>query len=201
MTLIRPLSIALTLLVLNACGSISQDTAPRVAVATDTFVQLPHPNTLRADLVASQLIIATWKDQVHQLPVQLEIKDNQLTLAGFSSWGMRLFSAQYTNSKITTELIAGLPEALPQPEQVVFNIMLAIYPLSVWQDRFSAIGWKIKQTDTHRYIIDPNDETIIDISYLTKKPFSSDITFNHLKLNYKIIIKTNNYSYTPLKSR
>ncbi|MFA0519778.1 DUF3261 domain-containing protein, partial [Vibrio sp. 10N.222.55.E8] len=77
-----------------------------------------RPDQLGYSLIASQLISATWQNDTQQLPVQVEITEGKVVLAGFSSWGTRILSLQYQNQQIDTQILSGLGAALPQPEQV-----------------------------------------------------------------------------------
>ena len=88
---------------------------------------MPLPAELEYSFTASQLISATWQDDTQQLPVQVEVTPDKVVLAGFSSWGTRILSLQYQNQAIETQVLSGLGATLPQPEQVLFNLMLTPY--------------------------------------------------------------------------
>ena len=100
-----------------------QPTGASVSLDNDTELALPLPSELGYSFTASQLINATWKNETQQLPVQVEVTPDKVVLAGFSSWGTRILSLQYQNQVIDTQVLSGLGATLPQPEQVLFNLM------------------------------------------------------------------------------
>lgn len=161
-----------------------------VEVAPHTHLMLPRPQQLGYDLTASQLVIATWQGKTQQLPVQLQVTGNELVLAGFSSWGTRLLSLQYANNHLTTDVMAGLGEVLPQPEQVLFNLMITLWPVSVWQPSLERIGWSIQEQDNLRTIYNTKHQAVMSIRYGSADKLAAPIYFEHSLLGYKIEIQT-----------
>ncbi len=115
---------------LSACSLVPKQSTPSVEIEKGVSVALPAPNDLGYHLTASQLITATWtaegKERQEQLPVQLQVNSNDVTLAGFSSWGTRILSLNYNGEQINTEVLTGLDGTLPEPEQVLFNLMITL---------------------------------------------------------------------------
>lgn len=110
------------------------------------------PGTLGYNLKASQLITATWSQEgvqkSEQLPVQLQVDNESIVLAGFSSWGTRILSLTYDGIDISTNVLPGLDGKLPAPEQVLFNLMITLWPTASWEPILNEINWKIIE-DTH----------------------------------------------------
>ena len=46
--------------------------------------------------------------------------------------------------------MAGLGNTLPKPEQVLFNLMITLYPLDVWQPRLQQTGWTLTEQQTEK---------------------------------------------------
>ncbi|MCG9543323.1 DUF3261 domain-containing protein [Vibrio sp. Isolate33] len=183
-------------LLLNACSMVSQQpTGASVAIDKDTELALPQPTELGYSLTASQLISATWQDDTQQLPVQVEVTPEKVVLAGFSSWGTRILSLQYQNQAIETQVLSGLGATLPQPEQVLFNLMLTLWPAEAWAQPLQSIGWHLVDTDNSRTVFDDNQQAIIRIDYQaapgTHKT-KGNIVFKHLTQGYTITIQTLN---------
>ncbi|MGB1975897.1 MAG: DUF3261 domain-containing protein, partial [Vibrio toranzoniae] len=153
-------------LLLSACSMVSQQpTGASVAIDKDTELALPLPAELGYSFTASQLISATWQDDTQQLPVQVEVTPEKVVLAGFSSWGTRILSLQYQNQAIDTQVLSGLGATLPQPEQVLFNLMLTLWPAEAWAQPLQSIGWHLVDTDNSRTVFDDNQQAIIRIDY------------------------------------
>ncbi|OAJ94880.1 DUF3261 domain-containing protein [Vibrio bivalvicida] len=185
-------------LAVSACSSTPQSTTPSVQITKQEKVDLPAPSDLGYSLTASQLIEATWnsdeQSQSEQLPVQLQVSDNKLVLAGFSSWGTRILSVSYQDDEITTDILSGLGSVLPAPEQVLFNLMITLWPVSAWEASLNEVRWQIIDSNNSRAIVDSRGEKVIDIQYSNTDRLSGDILFHHLIENYTIKIKTLQFS-------
>ena len=197
--MIRTLKITFVTLVgvmLSACSMVSQQpTGASVSINNDTELALPLPAELGYSLTASQLISATWETDTQQLPVQVEVTPDKVVLAGFSSWGTRILSLQYQNKAIETQVLSGLGATLPQPEQVLFNLMLTLWPTEAWTQPLQTIGWHLVDTDNTRTVFDDDQQAIIRIEYQAKAnepKLSGDIVFKHLIQGYTITIQTLN---------
>ncbi|PMH20847.1 DUF3261 domain-containing protein [Vibrio splendidus] len=197
--MIRTLKITFVTLVgvmLTACSMVSQQpTGASVSINNDTELALPLPAELGYSFTASQLISATWQDDTQQLPVQVEVTPDKVVLAGFSSWGTRILSLQYQNQAIETQVLSGLGATLPQPEQVLFNLMLTLWSTEAWTQPLQTIGWHLVDTDNTRTVFDDDQQAIIRIEYQAKAnepKLSGDIVFKHVIQGYTITIQTLN---------
>jgi hypothetical protein len=183
-------------LLLSACSMVSQQpTGASVSIDNDTELALPLPSELGYSFTASQLINATWQNETQQLPVQVEVTPDKVVLAGFSSWGTRILSLQYQNQVIDTQVLSGLGATLPQPEQVLFNLMLTLWPVEAWTQPLESIGWYLVDTENSRTVFDDNQQAIIRIDYQADSGSDKtrgDIVFTHLLQGYTITIQTLN---------
>lgn len=203
-------------LLLSACSlqpkMQSATHAVQVEIAPSTFVNLPQPIELNENINVSQLITAQWgTESKHKLLVQLQVDQQKVVLAGFSAWGVKLLSLRYfgivtdnfadndTNkhvdnhagNHIETNVMAGLEQSLPQPERILFNVMLSIWPKSAWDEPLSQIGWTLQDNKLQRLLIDKNGEVVVTINYEMTPYLDGKITFQHHRLNYNVTIETN----------
>lgn len=181
-------------ILLSACSMVSQQpTGASVSINNDTELALPLPAELGYSLTASQLIRATWETDTQQLPVQVEVTPDKVVLAGFSSWGTRILSLQYQNQAIETQVLSGLGATLPQPEQVLFNLMLTLWPIEAWAQSLQGIGWHLVDTDNSRTVFNDKKQAIIRIDYQAEPnthKTAGNIVFKHLTQGYTITIQT-----------
>ena len=189
----------LSLMILSACTlqpKLEQHVlSVQVEVASGVFVALPKPAQLKQELSVSQLITAQWGEesggqQQQKLFVQLQVDQQQVVLAGFSSWGARILSLNYSGEQIDTYVMAGLADTLPKPEQVLFNVMLSIWPVETWITSLQKVGWKLEETNLQRLLIDDKGQVVVEINYQKKPYLAGLINFKHLALNYQIEIET-----------
>lgn len=163
-----------------------------VEVDKDKFVVLPSPADFAETINVSQLISAQWGKQAQQkLLVQLQVDPQRVVLAGFSAWGAKLLSLDYSGNEINTYVLSGFSDVLPKPEQILFNVMLSIWPIQAWQKPLTKIGWKLQQQGLQRLLLDDQGKVIVHINYQQQPYLDGTITFKHLGLNYTIIIETN----------
>ena len=169
-----------------------QQTHPvQVEVDKGIFVTLPMPEELGQTLNVSQLITAQWGDAKQQkLQVQLQVDKQSVVLAGFSAWGARILSLSYSGYEIQTYLLSGLADSLPKPEQVLFNVMISIWPVKAWQKPLAQIGWTLKETGLQRLLMNEKGEVIATVTYQTKPYIDGTIVLKHHRLDYSITIET-----------
>lgn len=214
----RQLIWLLTSVLLFGCAQQTAPIAPEqnthIKIADNTWVHLPLPSQLGYAVTASQLLSVRYQDQhqqqqSNQLPIQLQITQDKVVLAGFSSWGTRLLSLTYQNQDIDTYVMTGLGGVLPQPEQVLFNLMITLWPVEVWQPQLQRIGWQLTETLTdsslepskpnhtphakQRTLINDKGQVVADIYYADRQALKGDITFINHALDFTIVIKTLQY--------
>jgi len=187
-------------IILSACSlqpALKESNQPVVVeISSGVFVSLPKPAQLKQVLNVSQLITAHWNKEgkgplQQKLLVQLQVDQEQVVLAGFSSWGARILSLNYSAEQINTYVMTGLADTLPKPEQVLFNVMLSIWPVEAWIIPLQKIGWQLKETALQRLLIDDQGQVIVEINYQKKPYLTGLISFKHLILNYQVDIETN----------
>ncbi|NOH78736.1 DUF3261 domain-containing protein [Vibrio sp. RE86] len=193
----KTLLAALLTSVLSACSMQPQSVTPSVKITEQEKVNLPTPSSLGYTLTASQLISASWEQGeqsgTQQLPVQLQVDQDKLVLAGFSSWGTRVLSLSYQGDEISTEVLTGLNNVLPAPEQVLFNLMITLWPSSAWEAPLNKVRWQLIDKGNSRAVFDKQGNQVIDIQYGNSDKLKGQITFRHLVDNYTIVINTLDY--------
>ncbi len=193
--MIKRASTLLVCLLLTACSLQPQTSSTQVEISPDVWVELPKPIELGQSITASQLISARWLDehgqmQAQQLPVQLQINNQHIVLAGFSSWGTRILSLDYNGENIETQVLSGLESTLPKPEQVLFNLMITLWPRNAWEAPLNKVRWAIVDEGNKRIVYNSNNQAVLEITYLGESPLEGDIQFLNIPLDYAITIKT-----------
>lgn len=179
------------MIILSACSMQPQTHPVLVELNQNQFVTLPKPAQLGQTLNASQLITAQWGDNKQQkLLVQLQVDKQSVVLAGFSAWGARILSITYSGDEIQTYLLSGLADTLPKPEQVLFNVMISIWPVEAWKEPLAQIGWLLIEKDLKRELMDEKGVVIADVTYQTRAYIDGMIVFKHYPLDYIITIET-----------
>lgn len=184
------------IILLSACSlQPSIQAGAEVEITSGQVVTLPQPKDLQQNINVSQLITAQWgKGNKQKLLVQLQVDDQKVVLAGFSAWGVKLLSLTYygkqANNKIETNIMSGLDGTLPKPQQVLFNVMLSIWPKNAWETPLKIIGWELQESESQRLLINEKGDVVIVINYDKRPSLTGKITFKHQLLNYTVVIET-----------
>ncbi len=189
----RIISYIILLMLMSSCSLLKKPHSDvlKAQIAPHVFVPLLKPAQLHESINVSQLITVDRPGQKQKkLLVQLQVDPQHVVLAGFSAWGARLLSVEYSGTKIKTYVIFGLSEQLPKPKQVLFNMMLAIWPVAAWQAPLQKIGWKIQEKHLQRLLLDENNHVVVKIVYQKTPYLKGDILFENIPLHYKIKIET-----------
>lgn len=186
-------SSALLLLILLATGCANLANQHLIEVAPNTFLSLPSPAQFGGNANISQLITAKWQDETASLPVHLEITAQRMVLVGSSLWGTRILTVEYANNTITQDTLLGLNTILPDARQVLFSIMLTLWPQPAWQPHLAKIGWTLIDKERSRILVDTDGIPVIKINY-DERPATgevpSQVQFQHLRQDYQITIST-----------
>nr|WP_244182444.1 DUF3261 domain-containing protein [Xenorhabdus beddingii] len=163
-----------------------QDNSPSAWLKPGVRVSLPEPKMTPA-INEQQLLTATVKGKQQSLIVLLSANEHHLSLAGLSSLGIRLFKLDYDNNGIRTEQSIVLPE-LPPANQVLADIMLSYWPVSVWQARLPA-GWTLQDSGDRRQLHDKDGKLITEIQYDTRNDKRRPIHVRQFIFGYSIAIQ------------
>ncbi|MBP2170893.1 hypothetical protein J2125_004085 [Erwinia toletana] len=177
---------ALMALLLSGCASHSDPTRPEAWLKPGVKVTLPPPGITPA-FNQQQLLTGSFKGKQQSLLVLLSADQQQLTLAGLSSLGIRLFRVSYDRSGIHSEQSIALPE-MPPASQVLADIMLSHWPLAVWQKQLPA-GWTLQDHGDARQLRDNDGRLITEIRYLQRGNQRQPISVQQFAFGYQILIQ------------
>lgn len=190
----RTLALMILFGLLGGCVSRPLTKGNTVQISPGISLEMPGPGALGYSLTASQLVIVEYEGGSHELPVRLQVDAERLVLAGFSSWGSRIMSLVYENGEISTSVLSGLGQSLPNPEQILFNVMITLWPLDAWAESLDSIGWALKETSKQRELINEKQQIVATIHYETNPCLDGTVVFINHSLNLKVTIKTLRYS-------
>ncbi|PJC85801.1 DUF3261 domain-containing protein [Vibrio sp. HA2012] len=189
----RSLLIGGGVLLLMACSSVNVSPDNSVQMAGGTSIPFPEPKALESVVSVSQMITATWNGDTQQLPVKLEVDADRVVLAGFSSWGTRLLSLEYSSAGIATYVLPGLEAQLPDPKQVLFYIMVSLWPQDVWREKLSLSGWDLVDKAHTRTLVDASGKVVVFIHYTDiNNKLAGDIKLENPEAGYSVVISTLN---------
>lgn len=174
-------------LLLCACAhQQSEDGRPQAWLKPGVKVTLPAPGITPA-FNEQQLLTGTFNGQQQSLVVMLNGDEQQLTLVGLSSLGIRLFLVTYDARGIHTEQSIVLPQ-LPPASQVLADIMLSHWPITQWQPQLPK-GWMLRDVGDKRQLTDNNGNLITEIRYMNRHQQRVPISVQQFVFGYHITIQ------------
>ncbi len=187
MTFLRMGFAILLVALLSACARNHQDDPrPRAWLKPGVQVTLPDPG-MEKPFSQQQLLTATIKGKDHALLVLLNVDQQQLTLAGLSSLGIRLFSLVYDQTGVHVQQSIVVPE-IPPANQVLQDIMLSYWPISAWQPLLPT-GWTLTDEGDNRHLRDDKGEVIVEIHYQQLDGLRQPVLVQQNIFKYKIAIQ------------
>ena len=180
------LALCCVVLLLTGCAAKPDQTRPQAWLKPGVRVMLPPP-VIDPAFSQQQLLTGRFKGKQQSLLVLLSADGQQLTLAGLSSLGIRLFRVTYDASGIHTEQSLALPE-MPPASQVLADIMLSHWPVSAWQPRLPA-GWTLVDRGDRRQLRDNSGTLIAEIRYLQRGAQRLPVSVQQFAFGYHILIQ------------
>ncbi|MCV9878895.1 DUF3261 domain-containing protein [Brenneria izbisi] len=174
-------------LLLNGCANKNQDDSrPQAWLKPGVKVTLPAPG-IAPSINEQQLLTGTFKGKQQSLLVMLSADDQQISLVGLSSIGIRLFMVTYDAQGIHSEQSIVLPQ-LPPASQVLADIMLSHWPIAEWRQHLPA-GWTLRDSDDKRQLRDDRGALVTEIRYMTRNNQRAPMSIQQFAFGYHIVIQ------------
>jgi len=176
-------------LLLGGCSSHTvknQEGRPQAWLQPGTRVTLPPPGITPA-FSSQQLLTGSFNGKTQSLLVMLNADDKQLTLAGLSSVGIRLFLLTYDEKGLHTEQSIVVPQ-MPPASQVLADIMLSLWPIADWQPLLPE-GWTLTDKGDVRELRNADGSLISRMTYLQRKDKREPISIEQRVFKYHITLQ------------
>ena len=180
------LLLMLSLLLSGCAKHDSPSERPTAWLKPGVRITLPAPGISPA-FQQQQLLTGHAKGKTQSLLVLLSADSQQVSLAGLSSLGIRLFRVTYDKNGIHTQQMMALPE-MPPASQVLADVMLSHWPLSAWQPQLPP-GWQLVDEGDRRELRDPAGNVVTLIRYLQRGTVREPISIDQRAFGYQIQIQ------------
>lgn len=159
---------------------------PQAWLEPGTRVTLPPPG-IAPGISSQQLLTGSFNGKIQSLLVMLNADDKKLTLAGLSSVGIRLFLVTYDEQGLHVEQSIVAPQ-LPPASQVLADVMLSHWPISVWQPQLPK-GWTLADRGDKRELRNARGKLVTEITYINRQGKRVPISIEQHVFKYHITIQ------------
>lgn len=182
---VNQIILASLIMLLSGCSLWQTQDSHQAWLKPGVQITLPAPTTV-APLKRQQFLTVTVNGKTDSLLTMLDAENDQLTLAGLSPLGIRLFKVSYSQANITTEQSIVLPQ-LPPVNQVLADIMLSYWPINDWLPSLPQ-GWTLQDEQNRRLLRDNEGNIVTEIHYQIESGSREPISIAQYAFNYHISI-------------
>ncbi|CAH0991511.1 hypothetical protein SIN8267_01617 [Sinobacterium norvegicum] len=150
---------------------------------------LPAPADANVTGSFQQLIQVQHNETQQLLIASIEVNADHLTVVVLHPSGIRLMSAEYDGETIRQQQLM-MPGVDIRAEQVLKDIMLALWPMASWQPYLQQQGWVMADDGRQRLVSRADGEPVYRIKYHgeASQRWYSSLTLEQLQFNYHLAI-------------
>ena len=178
----RTIAVLAGVLLLGACAHTTKraESQARIALAS------PGALTQRS---ASQVIHAVYGSRAMTLRTALQLDANGLRIVGVTATGQRLFTASWDGHVVTSDKSPLVPDSV-QPERVLADVQLALWPLAAVQAAFRDAGLEVSEPFAGVRRLRRGDALVAEVHYTGADPWSGRLWLVNFEFDYSLTIDT-----------
>jgi len=157
-------------------------------VRNDARVPLAPPAAL-SPRNASQVIHAVYGARAMTLRTAIQLDAAGLKIVGVTATGQRLFTVSWDGRAVSAEKSAFVPASV-DPERVLADVELALWPLPAVQSAFGQAGLEVAEPFPGVRRLRRGDALIAEVHYTTADPWSGRLWFVNFEFDYSLTIDT-----------
>jgi hypothetical protein len=138
---------------------------------------------------AAQVIHAAYGARSVVLRTAIEVTPGRLQVVGVTSTGQRLFTASYDGKTIDAQKSPFVPEKL-DPERVLADMQLALWPLPAVQAVFRERGLDVNETFPGVRRLLRGDALLAEVHYASADPWNGRLWLVSFEFGYSLTIDT-----------
>jgi hypothetical protein len=138
---------------------------------------------------ASQVIHAAYGARSIVLRTAIESAPGRLDVVGVTATGQRVFTAHYDGTRIDAQRSPFVPDRL-DPERVLADMQLALWPLSAVQAAFRERGLTVTEPFAGVRRMSRGDTLLAEVHYASADPWAGRLWFVSFEFDYSLTIDT-----------
>jgi hypothetical protein len=138
---------------------------------------------------ASQVIHAAYGSRVATLRTAIQVDAAGLKVVGVTASGMRLFTASFDGTRVSTERSPFVPKEV-SPERVLADMQLALWPLSSLQSGYADSGQNVSEPFPGLRRVMRGERLVAEVHYATDDPWTGRLWFVNFEFGYSLTVDT-----------
>jgi len=172
--------------VLLAAAVLLAGCATQIQQAAKTPLALPAALSPRS---ASQVIHAVYGAHSTTLSTAIQLDAASLKVVGVTATGQRLFTVSWNGTSVSAQKSAFVPGNV-DPERVLADMQLALWPLPAVQDVFGKAGLEVTEPFAGVRRLRRGDALIAEVHYASADPWNGRLWFVNFQYDYSLTIDT-----------
>lgn len=150
---------------------------------------LLSPSSLGRSVGALQVVRGAFGEQEMAFQCVVEVDAQHLTVVGLSAQGQRLFSLRYDGQKLATESTALAPAGL-DPQRVLADLQLALWPLAALQQSFVDTAWDLSEPAPATRRLRREGRLVAEVHYGGADPWQGLLWLSNFESAYSLSIES-----------
>jgi len=138
---------------------------------------------------ATQVIHAVYGARSMTLSTAIQIDAANLKVVGLTATGQRLFTASWDGATVSAQRSAFVPADV-DPERVLADVQLALWPLRAVQEAFGKAGLEVTEPFAGVRRLRRGDRLVAEVHYASADPWSGRLWFVNFEFDYSLTIDT-----------
>ncbi|MGC3979836.1 MAG: DUF3261 domain-containing protein [Steroidobacteraceae bacterium] len=169
---------------LTACVS-----APKnIAAGNDSTWPLLTPASAGQSRQVTQVLRGDYADNSFTLRSVVTVDATQLTVIGLTTMGLRAFTLKYDGNNLSEERAPQVPDAL-QARQLLNDLQLAFWPLSILQQSWQAAGGEVSEPYPGTRRLKRAGTLLAEVHY-AGDPWNGRVWLRHFDYPYSLFIES-----------
>jgi len=179
----RLLSLTLCSLLLPACALLPQLPPPPVPLLS--------PASLDAAKSSTQVLNLAFREREAALQCVVQVTPQNMNLVALGPLGQRVFTLGYDGRKLTSEISPYGPKDL-QPQRVLADLQLALWPLAAWQAQTAGADsdWQVSEPRAGLRRLRYRGRLIEEVHYADADPWNGRLWLVNVALGYTLDIQS-----------
>ena len=165
------------------------DTPAAAAAEWPAAIAAFAPPSALSPRSASQVVHGAYGKRVATLRTAIQVDAAGLKVVGVTATGMRLFTAAFDGTKVSSERGPFVPKEV-SPERILADMQLALWPLASLRQAYADSGQTVSEPVEGVRRVVRGERLVAEVHYATSDPWNGRLWFVSFEYGYSLTIDT-----------